>query len=252
MVNWQQFKLSFVQASVFTPENSAFVAGRVVAAVLRNFGDRFDGEMQVLPIPPGVRLPLPPPSGLPLDIPHVVLKSSDGSSWQLTAGPVRFDCIRRSGTDNALGVGQAVEECVAVLGHYLHTTRTRAGRLGLVVQRVCPDEHPAQALISRFCNAESQNEPFNRSATFEIHNHKEYQPNYQGVNYRINSWVRCQCAAVGANKTPAIAVTQDLNTMASDDDRGGFNVEDVVEKTKDFYLMASNEAETIIKKYFPE
>ena len=86
MVNWRQFTLSFVQASVYTPENSAFAAGRVVATILGKFGNRFDGAMQVLPIPPNLRLPLPPTSGLPVDVPHIVLRSNDGLSWQLTAG----------------------------------------------------------------------------------------------------------------------------------------------------------------------
>ena len=121
----------------------------------------------------------------------------------------------------------------------------RAGRLGLVVQRVCRSDNPAQTLIRRFCNAESQIEPFNRSATFEIHNHKEYPP--QHGDYQINSWVRCQCGVVEPDKARAIVVTQDLNTIA-----GGGQADFNVEKTKAFFLMASDEAETIISKYFPE
>jgi hypothetical protein len=243
MVNWEQFTLSSVLASVFTPENPAFAGGRVVATLLQRFGKRFDGEMQVLPS----SLTQSAPSGL--DYPHITLNSSDGS-WQVTAAPGRFNCVRSSsGTDTALGVEHVTRECVEIVENYLREMRVSAGRLGLVVQRVCPNENPAQTLITRFCDADSQIEPFNRSANFEIHNHKRYQPDHQGVDYQINSWVRCQSSGTyEPNKTPAIMVAQDLNTLAEDGGQTNFDVE----RTTVFFQMASNEAESIIKKYFPD
>ena len=241
MVNWDQFTLSSVLASVFTPENPAFAGGRVVATLLRGFGKRFDGEMGVLP---SSLVPCPPPG---LDFPHVTLNSSDGS-WQVTAAPGRFNCLRRSsGTDTPLGVDQVTRDCIEILQNYLREMRIGAGRLGLVVQRVCPNENPAQTLITRFCNAESQIEPFNRPANFEIHNHKRYRPEHEGVDYLINSWVRCQSSGtLEPNKPPAIMVTQDLNTLAEEGGQSNFDVE----KTTIFFQMASSEAESIIKKYF--
>lgn len=237
MVNWQQFTLDSVQATMFTPEHSAFAGSRLVATILREFGERFGGEMQVLPIPQGV----------PLEIPRVVLQSNDGSQV-VSAGPSRFNYVwNRIGSDALVALRQALDQCVEVLDYYVRETRVRVGRLALVVQRACPNETPARTLIQRFCNGESQREPFNRSATFEIHNHKQYKPDYEGVDYQINSWVRCRCGAIEPEKTPAIVVTQDLNTMAGDLEQREFDAD----KVRVFFSMGCEEAEAIIKKYFP-
>ena len=238
MVNWRQFTLSSVQMAMFTPDHSAFASGRVVATILREFGEQFSGDMQVLPIPPGVSP----------EIPRVVLKSGDGSQ-EVNAAPARFNYVwNRIASDTSPTLGQVVNQCVEVLKCYVGETRVRVGRLGLVLHRTCPNASPAQTLIERFCTEESQREPFNRSATFEIHNHKEYKPDHEGVDYRINSWVRCQCGPVESEKDPTIVVIQDLNTMAADLDQCQFDAD----KIGVFFSMVCDDAEAIIKKYFPE
>jgi hypothetical protein len=244
MVTWQDFLLDSVQATLFTPNPAAFASGRVVSVVLREFGERFNGEMQVLPLP----LSVPP------EVPRVVLQSGEGSqvvgggSQVLNAGPLRFDCVwNRGNTDTLPSLHEVVCQCVQVLSTYVRETAAVVGRLALVVQRVCPNETPAQTLIERFCAAEAQREPFNRSATFEIHNHKEYLPVFDGVDYRINSWVRCRCGDVQAAQSPTIVVVQDLNTMAAVSEQQCFSA-DAIEK---YFSMASSEAEAILMKYFP-
>ncbi len=238
MVNWRQFTLDSVQAAMFTPDHSTFVGGRVVATILRQFGEQFNGEMQVLPSA----------ANLPSEIPRVVLQNRDKSK-SIQAGPGRFKFIwNRTVSDDQVTLDKVLPQCIEVLEYYVRETRTHVGRLGLVVQRSCPDESPAQTLIRRFCTPESQLEPFNRSATFEIHNHKEYSPSYEGIEYKINSWVRCQCGIIESDNRSAIVVIQDLNTLAADVEQHRFDVE----KIRCFFSMASIEAETIIKKYFPE
>ncbi len=238
MVKWQQFTLTSVQTAMFTPDHSAFAGSRVVATILRQFGERFNGDMQVLPLPPGV----------PPEISRVVLKSSDGSQ-EVNAGPARFNYVwNRIDPDASLTLRQALDQCVEVLASYVRETKVRVGRLALVLQRACQDEDPAQTLIRRFCTEESQREPFNRSATFEIHNHKDYMPVHDGVDYRINSWVRCQCGHVEPKKTPAVVVIQDLNTMTADLEQRQFDAD----KIGVFFSMVCDEAEAIIRKYFPE
>ena len=140
MVNWRQFTLRSVQTSMFTPDHSAFAGGRVVATIMRQFGERFSGDMQVLPIPPDA----------PPEIPRVVLKSAD-ESQVVNAGPARFDCIWNESGAAPLKLEQAAHQCVEVLEHYARETRVRVGRLGLILQRVCPNENPAQALIDGVC-----------------------------------------------------------------------------------------------------
>jgi hypothetical protein len=237
MVNWQRFTLSSVLTAMFTSDYSTFVGSRVVATIVRRFGEQFDGEMQVLPLPPDV----------PPEIPRVVLQSSDGSR-QVNASPARFNCLWKQSGCAPLRLDEAVPQCVEVMEHYVRETRASVGRLALVLQRTCPVENPAEALIQRFCSEESRREPFNRSANFEIHNHKEYRPLRNGIDYSINSWVRCQCGHIEPERTRCIVVIQDLNTMANDLEQFQFDVD----KIGGFFSMASEEAEAIIRKYFPE
>jgi hypothetical protein len=236
MVNWQQFTLNLVQTAMFTPDHSAFVGSRVVATIMRQFAERFNGEMQALPIP----LDFPP------EVPRVVLQSSDGA-WRVNAGPARIDCVWTRSAAAPLMLHEAVPQCVEVLKDYVSERKVRVGRLSLIAQRVCPNENPAEALIQRFCNQESQSEPFNRSANFEIHNHKEYTPG-RSVDYPINSWVRCQCGFVIPEKTRAILVTQDLNTMAPELESRQFDADQI----GGFFSVVCDEAEAIISEYFPE
>ncbi len=238
MLSWRQFTLDSVQAAMFAADRSTFDSGRVVATILRNFGEQFSGEMQVLPSA----------TNLPPEIPRVVLLSKNNSR-QIQAGPARFNLIwNRNASDTQVNLEQILLQCVDVLEYYVRETRTHVGRLGLVLKRSCANDDPAQTLIRRFCTEESRHEPFNRSANFEIHNHKEYSPAIQGVDYRINSWVRCQSGAIEPDDSPAVLVIQDLNTLAAEMERHRFDVEQI----RRFFLMASREAEIIMEKYFPE
>ena len=106
---------------------------------------------------------------------------------------------------------------------------------------------PGGCSIQRFCNESSQREPFNRSESFEVHNHKVYRPQRAGIDYTINSWVRCKIARTPTGDSPAILVEQDLNTLASD-----ANLRRIFpEQIHAFFEMAAVEADEIIRKYFP-
>jgi hypothetical protein len=139
-------------------------------------------------------------------------------------------------------------ECAEVQERYVEAMGLRVGRLALIVYRVCPVANPAQALIDRFCNEASRQQPFNRSESFEIHNHKVYAPQGRGVDYSINSWVRCKSAKLVADNRPAILVEQDLNTLANEVPARRFDVAGV----HTFFEMAVVEANEIMHKYFPE
>jgi hypothetical protein len=235
MVSWREFAIGSVQTAIFASDHSAFVGSRIVAAVMRQFAERFDGEMQALPMPPDV----------PPNVPRVILQSNDGA-WRLIASPARIDCYWTNLREEALNLPQAVAQCADVLMSCIETRPVAAERLALIVQRMRPTEDPAKSLIQRFCNEDSQSEPFNRSANFEIHNHKEYQPS--ALTYKINSWVRCQCTTIDPQSSRAILVTQDLNTVVAQADPLCFDTSAI----RSFFSVAGEEADAIIGKYFPE
>jgi len=237
MATSQDFMLNVVQGSIFTPEHSGFSSGKAVGTVLASFRDRFDGEMQVLPLP----------SEVPPEIPRVILQSGDGQ-WRLSMAPARIDSGWQAKPPAvALSLESAAGECTEVLERYVRESHVRVGRVGLVVHRTYSVDNPAQTLIQRFCNESSQREPFNRSESFEVHNHKVYLPRRKDIDYKINSWVRCKSDRMIADDSPAILVEQDLNTLPNETDSRRFEPEQI----RAFFEMAALEADEILRKYFP-
>lgn len=238
MATWKDFTLDLVQTAIFTPEPNAFASGKAVTAILAHFQDRFTGEMQVLPLP----------AEFPHEIPRVQLQSSD-NRWQLSMGPARTDAVWRNlppvSTET---LREVTATCADMPQRYVDALSVPVARLALVVQRFCPDREPAKQLIERFCNESSRREPFDRSATFEIHNHKVYAPQHSGVDYSINSWVRCKSGVLLADQQPVILVEQDLNTLAAETDGRRFDSMHI----KEFFDMAAVEADQIVRKYFPD
>jgi hypothetical protein len=237
MATWKDFDLDAVQVALFTPESTGFSSGRVVAAILPAFRERYDGEMQALPFPADV----------PGEVPRVVLQSGD-ERWRLQIGPARVDSLwAAKPSDPPSALVSVVTESVSVLDQYVRETGVRVGRVALIIRHFCAAVNPAQALITRFCNAACQQEPFNRSQTFEIHNHKVYTPD-SGIAYPINSWVRCKSATKAPDNRPVIVVEQDLNSLAEELASRRFTVDDI----RVFFETVSREADEILGKYFPK
>lgn len=212
---------------MFLPEGVKFVSSKVVGVMLKHHAHVFDGEMQVLPIP----------DEMPAEIPRVFIQSADGKR-RFSAGTTRADFVFNEPGD-ITEVAKWFAESIAL---YVSDMGANAKRLAFIVNRFCQREDPAATLISAFCNEQAQVGPFARSATFEIHNHKEYKP--QGLDYIINSWVRCKCRK-SENSTPAIVVIQDLNTLAKDEkdfDEAAIHL---------FFRSACREANEILARYFP-
>ena len=237
MVEWQDFTLDSVQVAIFTPEPNAFVPGKAISAILSHFEDRFDGEMQVLPLP----------ADFPHQFPRVTLQSSD-NRWQLAMGPARTDAFWRNvPVRSTAALATMVDDCAEMPQRYVEALGISVARVALVLQRFCPAPDPANTLIERFCNESSRREPLNRSTAFEVHNHKVYRPQQAGIDYSINSWVRCKSAKLTADDQPVIAVEQDLNTLAEEPGDRRFDAPFVGA----FCSMAAIEADQIIRKYFP-
>ncbi len=229
MPSSSDFSVESLQASAFFPAGIPFVSSKAVGAVLKHFAHLFDGELQVLPIPDDV-----PPS-----VPRVILAGGNNRR-RFHAGPSRVDCIMATPDD----VPASVSELESIAKKYINELQLVPIRLGLVVTRACPIEDPAKTLIAAFCNATSQSAegPFSRSATFEIRNHKQYQP--PGLDYNVNSWVRCTCRKHGSNEN-AVVVVQDINTLPTDDRK--FDDEMISR----FFGAAHVAADEILARYFP-
>jgi len=235
------FKLTAVRLVAFTPNLADFNPSGVLAAVLSKFAKRFDGELQAIPFP----------KEAPPDIPRIQLASTDGT-WGFAASPSRITSswnLKEEERDETGALACVVTSCREPIEPHVRENDVRVGRLGLVITRVCQVEHPAQALIERFCSDEakdpgSPDAPLRKSRNFEIHNHKRYE---SPTGLTVNSWVRCRTGTVGKDTSPVVTVEQDVNTLAEEVEERTFSVEEIAS----FCDTGVNEADTILRKYFP-
>jgi len=234
MLRAQDFRLISVQAAIFLLDTKSFSQSKFLATMLGHFAARYDGAVQALPFQDDV----------PAEVPRVILQSQDGQ-WKLQAALNRIDSFWFAINAPTESISISTQ-CVEVLQHYIQSSPgTQIVRLGFVVRRISEPENPTKELIDRFCNAESKISPFNRSESFEIHNHKKYI--LKNTGFSINSWVRCRAGMVTPPLSKkAVIIEQDINT-SEDGIQNIFSLEDIAK----FYMKCQGEIEDILQIYFP-
>jgi hypothetical protein len=229
------FILNSVVVSIFTPDVESFSAPSILANVLGRYQARYNGGVQALPLP----------EDAPPEIPHVVLASKD-EEWQFQASPARVNSVWNRRNNRPEALGNMVASCVEVSTHYVESANVRVGRLALVLTRVFDTDNPPQELIDRFCNPDLREAPFNRSQTFEIHNHKRYTL-IEESDLTINSWVRCKTAFNKLTNRRCILVEQDINTLSEELGGRRFNAVEI----QGFFQRDVVEVNNILSLYFP-
>lgn len=233
MLQAQNFFTAVYQATIFTPDTSAFSAPKLLATILGKYAHRYDGSVQALPLP----------ENIPSEIPRVILQSIDGL-FKLEASPARVNSLFMQNVDSLVEPKDLFSICFEVLEHYVKNTNMQVDRLALVLTRVHKTENPAQVLIEKFCKSELKS-IFVQSENFEIHNHKQFQ----FKEFTVNSWIRCKTATLLSpnTETPVVVVEQDLNTLASETEQLRFASEDI----RIYFDQALQEAQNILQLYFP-
>lgn len=226
--------LANFQTIIFTPDTSAFSAPKTLAIILGKYAHRYDGTVQSLPLP----------DDIPPEVPRVVLQSKDGT-YRLDVSPRRVTSYWQRTSETQVEPEDMVSSCIEVLEHYVQGIEIQVSRLALVLTRVHSTKNPAQLLVERFCRPELQTTLFEHSENFEIHNHKSLQLK----DFSINCWTRCKTAGLLVDTRPvtALIVEQDLNTLAEEVEPHRFTTEEI----RNYFLLASSEAEAVLKLYFP-
>lgn len=232
-VNLGDFFISSVELVAFLADRTV-TSARVMSCVLKKFAELFDGEPQAIPLPPDV----------PADVPRVILKS-EKPGYVFQAGPARMSCSWAAVQEQVATTVIAVGRCSEVMLHCLQSLQPQINRLALIIHRASPADDPATMLIEQFCSKERQAVPFNRSSTFEIHNHKQYLP--EGLGVEVNSWVRCRTGMLLKEGRPAVLVEQDLNTVLVPNSATLYDAA----TAERFYGSMAREADEILSKYFP-
>ena len=150
-VTSRDFAFARVQAVAFSSDGN-LQTNKLIATLLTKYANRFNGDLQALPLP----------QEIPPEVPRVVLQSSD-QRFRFEVGLSRLSSQWQRTDDDTSDPSVAISECVEVLEYCVQELSPRIGRLALVISRVCPCEAPAETLVQRFCNAATQQRSQNHS-----------------------------------------------------------------------------------------
>lgn len=234
MLKAQDLNLVTLQLSIFTPNISSFAAAKALGIVLSKYSQRYDGDVQALPLP----------EEIPLEFPRIVLQSKD-RAYRLEISPARINSLWL-GTDNIqTEKEEIIDICKEVLEYYIKSMHIEVNRLALVATRVYLTPKPATLLIDKFCKPELIDKVFSSSENFEIYNHSI--KNIE--NFVVNVWTRCKSGLIANNNQThsALIVEQDLNTLAQDLEDRKFHIEEI----KSFFSLMQLESQAILQLYFP-
>lgn len=242
MIKASDFENISYQAVVFTPDLQ-FNVNRVLAALVEEYSDLFNGDPVVLP---------PFPADAPKEIPRVILKNSD-ESQKLQVAISRLDVFwSRNYLENPIvNIDDFVQEVNRIFSFYRSITSARFGRLAFVVTRSKISEKPGKELTGHFCKPEwldNEAKVLNRPDGFELHAFKRYVVDTELP--KVNSWIRHKTAVVKANHTTpinVILVEQDMNTPQEQ-----LEISDLESERSIFFSKIPNEMDIILSRYYPE
>lgn len=232
MAKASDFKISSVQATIFTPD-LRFTPVKVLAEMLSKWGECFDGAP----------LSVPGPADMPGEIPRIILESSKKHlKLELASARVNLFRFRQSNEDN-IDIEEFLSFCSRLLCEYVEFVHAKTGRLASVLQRFARNDNPGIALAKHFCKERWLAAPLNRPENFEIHAHKRFMM----AKYNVNSWVRCK-TGTAPDKERIILVEQDFNTLAEETQEREYSNQEIEE----FFRTVPQEFDKVLWLYFPE
>lgn len=234
MLIYKNFKDVFYQASIFTPLVD-FREAFILKNLLDKYGETFDGDPAVIPLPKEV----------PGDIPKIVLTSSD-ELWKIHIAKERVDIF---GSGSKIARSEFYTFAIGLFGEYKMITRARIGRLAAVIKRFLEIENPSRELVSQYCKQFWLDTSLNRPMDFKLHAYKKYK--YDDRIPELNSWIRHNVGDVKLEngiKKRGIIVEQDLNTP-----QAKIDTEDLKRDFIEYFFIAIQGAmDEILELYYPE
>lgn len=238
MLQVSDFEVIQAQAVIYTPGLNLHTT-RVLAQLLGEYADTFNGDPITLPVPEGFPLAA--------EAPRFILQSQD-TKLRLQATPSRLDLIQASLDPQSIRpLPDFLDWCLRLFDKYLDITQGRVGRLASVVIRRASPAETARELASHFCKQALLDGPLNRPSDFEIHAAKQFDL-LDGL--RINSWFRCKTAILIGRQTEqekVVLVEQDFNTLPGELETREFSREEI----RRFFGGVHERFREVLDLYFP-
>ena len=196
--------------------------------LMENFGDTFDGQSVMLPLP----------NEVPADVPRITLQNAN-NKLRLEIAPARVNFFALKTPDGQIDKKSFLDQARRIFETYLDTTNAVVGRLGSVLVKYWECEDAGKVLASHFCKTEYLNTVLSRPEKFELHAYKRYSLE----KFVVNSWVRSK-----TKDESSIIVEQDLNTLSENIEKENYSKSSMDE----FFNLTSTEHESILDRYFPK
>ncbi len=235
----QDFYLNSLQCTVFTEGPLQDPPAKVLRTVLSRFGERFNGELQAIPLP----------DDAPQHLPRVSMTSSD-EAWKMQASPSRIDIFWNATIERLrenVPLRTPYSSAFEVINALITEHSISPARAAMVAKRVSFVERPAEVLLEYFCKPElrANDGPLRRSDTFELHNHKRFS--LEPVGVVVNSWMRCKTAEIAGTGELVALVEQDINSLVENIASQRFTSESL----QAFFESASLQLDATLALYFP-
>jgi hypothetical protein len=224
----ENFKLLKYQSTIFTLTYS-LIQNKLLAGFLEKFGYLFDGLPETLPLP----------DEAPSEIPRIILMSkTQHLKMEISPSRVNFFGLK---LENDRQLNDFFNDALKIYETYQCLSKSPIRRLALVATKFFETEKPGQTLADYFCKESLVNEPLKRAEKFELHSYKKYVFD----TFQVNSWIRFRTGEYKGKNV--IAVEQDLNTLAEEQENKTFSLEEI----KKFHEQGNKELDSILKKYVP-
>jgi hypothetical protein len=235
------FQIKKFLGSIFTPDFSMTNALKVASEAYEIIGDSFDGEPTILPVP----------QDAPVDIPRIILRTSD-NIYHINISLLRTNFLAQLSPvpdSGLIDIDNISSMAARFFSEFKNKLNLRVQRMGFVTERVDFDQNALSYILKRFCNHEQieKGRPFHNAKSFEIHSLKKY--GWQG--YNINSWVRLKIMTIHRQSDergqPLLLVENDLNTLPRNEDPGA-DFSDA--QISNYFNEANDHINKILQLYF--
>src|SRR5947208_3012747 len=157
MLQTSDFEIIQAQAVIYTPGLNLHTT-RVLAQILVEYADTFNGDPTMVPVPEGFPLVL--------EAPRFILQSRDGK-MRLQAAPARLDIFQASlDPQGVRPLREFLDWSLDLFDRYLDITQGRVGRMASVIIRRASSAEPAREVSSHFCKQFLLDGPLNRPSDF--------------------------------------------------------------------------------------
>ena len=238
MPSASDFVLASCQATLFTPV-AEVSAVRLLTKLLPDWGDRFDADPLVLPLP----------EAAPREVPRLMLHSRS-EEWKCEIASGRMNLIWQK-TVRATEPSSLAERygmLIPLLAQYAAALESRVGRLAAVTSRYMEHTSPARFLASHFCKEQWLPAVLNRPDDFELHAHKVF---LLAGRFQVNSWVRNKTGVLSLPgdeaQRPIVLAEQDLNTLAEEQATRSFSADE----TAAFFRASAAGFDDALRLYYP-